>query len=80
MNVTEDILSILKDMDVSIETEEDVLLPLDLAGALIDSLDIINIVSELEKKYGIEIDGEDVIPENFNTVRTLADMVKKYLQ
>ena len=47
----------------------------DLFGVL-DSLDIILIVEELEKQLGISIEAEQIVPENFASLRTLEAFVK----
>jgi acyl carrier protein len=36
-----------------------------ILDGLLDSFDIINLVTELDAHYGISIDGMDIIPENF---------------
>lgn len=43
----------------------------------LDSFDIVAVVSELESCFGIIIDGLDVIPENFVSVKTICDVVIK---
>jgi acyl carrier protein len=47
----------------------------ELFGVL-DSLDIILIVEELEKQLGISIAADQIVPENFTSLRTLEDFVK----
>ena len=44
---------------------------------LLDSFDVISITSMLEEKYGIAIDGLDIIPENFSSVDAIVALVKK---
>ena len=36
-----------------------------IADGLLDSFDIISLISILEEKYNIKIDGLDIVPENF---------------
>ncbi len=43
----------------------------------LDSFDIVAVVSELESSFGIIIDGLDVIPENFVSVETICNVIKK---
>jgi len=50
-----------------------------LSDSILDSFDIVNLVSELEEKFKITIDGEDVIPENFKNVKNLEAFVQRYL-
>ena len=44
---------------------------------LLDSFDIISLVSMLEEKYGCKIDGLDIVPENFSSVDSVISLVKK---
>ena len=43
----------------------------------LDSFDIISIISVIEEKYGIVIDGLDILPENFETAATIAALINK---
>ena len=45
----------------------------------IDSIIIANLIISIEDTYGIEIDGEDIIPENFVDLTSICNMVKRYL-
>lgn len=38
---------------------------------LLDSFDLVTLVSELDKTYGISIDGMDIVPDNFNNVAAI---------
>lgn len=42
---------------------------------LLDSFDIVTLVSDLESEYGIIIDGLDIISDNFNSVDAIVDLV-----
>lgn len=44
---------------------------------ILDSFDILSIVSELCEVYGIEISPVDIVPENFNSASALLQMVKR---
>ena len=44
---------------------------------LLDSFDIISLCSMLEEKYGVRIDGLDIVPENFASLETIEELVKK---
>lgn len=44
---------------------------------LLDSFDIVTLVSEFDKAFGISIDGADITPQNFNTVDNMVELVKK---
>lgn len=43
----------------------------------LDSFDIVSLVSALEENYSILIDALDILPENFATAQSIADLVKK---
>ena len=44
---------------------------------MLDSFDVINLVNELDTKYGISIDGIDVLPENFSSVDSIINLLHK---
>ncbi len=44
---------------------------------VLDSFDIISIVNEMNETYDIEIDVEDLEPENFNTVAAMLQLIEK---
>lgn len=44
---------------------------------LLDSFDIISLVSMLEEKYNFRVDGLDIVPENFGSLESIEALVKK---
>ena len=42
---------------------------------VVDSVALVQMVSFLEERYDIEIDDEELTPENFGTLRSIADFV-----
>ena len=44
---------------------------------MLDSFDMVNLVSELDATYGISIDGVDILPENFSTVEAIMALLVK---
>ncbi len=44
---------------------------------LIDSIDLAEIISELEEVYDIEITMDSMVPENFNSVQAMYNMIEK---
>ena len=46
---------------------------------LVDSMGILTLVSFLERRYHVEIDFEDITPDNFKTVGAIARFIKKLL-
>ena len=43
----------------------------------LDSFDLVTLVSELDSVFEISIDGLDIVPENFETVEAIANVVRK---
>jgi len=48
-----------------------------ISDGMLDSFDMITLVSALDKNYGISIDGTDIVPENFQNVETIATLIRK---
>ncbi|MBR4580496.1 MAG: acyl carrier protein [Lachnospiraceae bacterium] len=59
--------------DVDFKTEEYL-----VDGGILDSFDIITIVGEMKDKFGIEPSVEDIVPEKFNSVRAMYELIQKY--
>lgn len=43
----------------------------------LDSFDIVTVIDALENKFGVIIDGIEVIPENFATIDSIEALVNK---
>lgn len=48
-----------------------------IEDGLLESYDLIMLIAELENKYHIVIEAEDVIPENFSSAAGIAALVQK---
>ena len=48
-----------------------------LGGGLIDSLGILEVVTFLEKEFGFVVSDEELLPENFESVRSLSNFVQQ---
>ena len=44
---------------------------------IIDSMTIAEIIIEIEESFQIEIDGENIIPENFMNIKSIMELVLK---
>jgi acyl carrier protein len=44
---------------------------------ILDSLTMAEIIIAIEDLYAIEIDAEEIIPENFKNINTIIEVVKK---
>lgn len=68
------IIRILRGIDADIDYATETSL---FDNGLIDSLAVVEIVVALEDKFDVEIDAEDIIGENFNSVATIKALVEK---
>ena len=70
----EQLLKLLKEIrpDVDFENEKKL-----IDNGVLDSFDIISIVGELNDHYDIEINVEDLEPDNFNTVQAMLELIQK---
>ena len=67
--VLEVLESVKSDVDYENETEM-------IDGGILDSFDIIGIVSELNDAFGIDISFDEIEPENFNTLDAIVSLVE----
>lgn len=44
---------------------------------LIDSFDIVTIISEINEEYDVVIPAEEIVPENFNSAKALYSLIQK---
>jgi acyl carrier protein len=49
-----------------------------IGDGMLDSYDIITLVSDLDKAYGISISGLDIVPENFQNIASIQKLLQKY--
>ena len=70
----DELIAILKDIhpDVDYETATNL-----IDGKILDSFDIISLVSEINDKFDVVISAEYMIPENFNSAKSLWDLIQK---
>jgi acyl carrier protein len=68
----EKVISILKGLRSDVDFEKETLL---VDDGILDSFDIISLVSELNDTFSINISVVDLIPENFNTVQAITALV-----
>ena len=68
------VLEIVKGIRGDVDFENEKLL---IDDGILDSFDIISIVAEFNEAFDIEIDVEDLEPENFNTVEAMWDLIQK---
>ncbi|MBQ8922737.1 MAG: acyl carrier protein [Oscillospiraceae bacterium] len=68
------IIEILQDLheDVDFESEDKL-----IDKKILDSFDIVTLISELSNEFDITIPADKIIPENFNSAQALANMVEE---
>lgn len=68
----------IREILVDIRPEYDFLENIDFIEAgMLDSFDIITIVSDLEENFNIRIDGSDILPENFCSLKAIQNIILK---
>ena len=69
-----ELMQILEELrpDVDFENEEGL-----IANSILDSFDIVSLVGELNEAFDIEIQPNDLIPENFNSAKAIWALVEK---
>lgn len=70
----------LVDIDVIREDESLALTESLFERGLIDSLGITILITHLEKKYGIRVPQQDLLPDNFDSISAIADYVNSKLR
>ncbi len=49
-----------------------------IEDALLDSFDIVSLVATLDGTFAISIEGVDILPENFNSIEAIRELLEKY--
>ena len=44
---------------------------------MLDSFDVVSLVTSLDEHFGISIDGMDILPENFSSIDKIEELLKK---
>ncbi|MCR5060193.1 MAG: acyl carrier protein [Saccharofermentans sp.] len=70
----DEIIAILKELHPDVDYETNTSL---VDDRIIDSFDIISIVAEIDDRLDVQIPAEEIIPENFNSAKALADLVAR---
>ena len=69
----EQLLALLEDIRPDVDFEHEKKL---IDDGILDSFDIISIAQEISETFDIEVDVEDLEPDNFNTVDAMIDLIK----
>ena len=70
----EDLLEILRDLhpDIDFEKEEGL-----IDNGILDSFDIVTLISEISENFDVTISAEHIIPENFNSAKAICALIQK---
>ena len=69
-----ELLNILKNMhaEVDFDTEDDL-----IGGGILDSLDIVTLITEINSTFDVSIPAEEVVPENFDSAASIWALIER---
>ena len=70
----ETLLEILEDLHPDVDFTVECAL---IDDGILDSLDIVTLITEINDKFDISIPAEEIVPENFNSAATLMALIEK---
>lgn len=73
----ETLMEILGDLRPDVDFEHETNL---ISGGILESFDIVSLVSELTDEFDITIRPKDLIPENFNSVDAMLALITKLVE
>ena len=70
----DELLEILNDLhsDVDYENEEHL-----IDNSILDSLDIVTLITEISERFDVTITARDIVPENFNSAKAIYALIEK---
>ena len=70
----EQLMKILKELSPEVDFEhEDKLID----NGVLDSFDLVALVGEINEVFGVEVEFEDMEPENFNSAKSMYAMIER---
>lgn len=70
----EKLMEILKDIRPDVDFENETAL---IDDGILDSFDVVSIISELDNEYGVQVRITELDPENFNSAESIWQLVQK---
>ena len=72
------IITILNDIRPEFDFSE----PFDnfIEAGMLDSFDLVSLVTSLDEAFEISIDGTDIVPENFSSIESIFNLLNKYIK
>lgn len=74
MSNRDKLMKILRDINPDLDYEKETAL---VDDGLFDSLEVMSIVTEIDDRFHVEIDPDDVIAENFNSLEMILKLIEK---
>lgn len=74
MSIKEQVNAILKEIKPTkdLESLTDI-----IEGGYLDSFELMSLIAQLNEVFDIEVDVDEIVPENFNSVGAIAAMVER---
>jgi len=73
-NMKQEIIKILTELRPEFDFNQNIDF---IEEGMLDSFDVVTLVTTLDETFGISIDGVDVLPENFSSVEKIETLLKK---
>lgn len=73
----ETLLKILNEMHPDVDFSSHTHL---IDDGILDSFDIISLITELDDAFGVAVPAERLVPENFNSAQAIYNLVKELLE
>jgi len=70
----EKLLEILNELHDDVDFENETAL---IDDGILDSLDIVTLITEINDTFDVSIPAEEIVPENFNSVAALMELINK---
>lgn len=51
-----------------------------IENGMLDSFDVVSLVTMLDKEFDISIEGVEIVPMNFNSVESICSLLSKYVK
>ncbi len=51
-----------------------------IEAGMLDSFDLVTLVTSLDEVFEISIDGTDIVPENFSNIESIFNLLNKYVK
>lgn len=77
MNEMDKLLKILSEVHPGVDFEKETAL---IDDGILESLDIVTIVAEIMNEFDVELNVDDLLPENFNSAQAMLELIERRRQ